>query len=88
VAGWLAGLARRARPARRYAVLAGAALAAGLLVVHPLGVAGLVGRAGLSLPAALAADLAFVPGDVVKALVAAGVATGVLRAFPGLLRER
>jgi biotin transport system substrate-specific component len=87
-AGALGGLARRVAPRWRFAVLAGAALAAGLLVIHPAGVVGLVVRAGLSLPAAVAADLAFVPGDAVKALVAAAVAVGVLRAFPGLLRER
>ncbi len=87
-AGALGGLARRVRPARRYAALAGAALVAGLLVIHPLGIAGLVARAGLSWPTAVAADLVFLPGDALKALVAAGVAAGVLRAFPALLRER
>jgi biotin transport system substrate-specific component len=88
VAGALAGPARRVAPRWRLAVLVGAALAAGLLVVHPLGIAGLVLRAGLPLPAAVAADLVFVPGDAVKAVVAAAVAVGVLRAFPALLRER
>ncbi len=88
VAGALGGLARRVAPRWRFPVLAGAALSAGLLVIHPAGVVGLVVRAGLSLAAAVAADLAFVPGDAVKALVAAAVAVGVLRAFPGLLRER
>lgn len=87
-AGALGGLARRVRPAWRYAALAGAALVAGLLVIHPLGIAGLVARAGLSWPTAVAADLVFLPGDALKALVAAGVAAGVLRAFPALLRER
>lgn len=88
VAGALAGMARRVAPRWRLAVLAGAALVAGLLVVHPLGIAGLVLRAGLPLPAAVVADLVFVPGDALKAVVAAGVAVGVLRAFPALLRER
>ncbi len=88
VAGALAGVARRVAPRWRFAVLAGAALVAGLLVVHPLGIAGLVLRAGLPLPAALVADLVFVPGDALKAVVAAAVAVGVLRAFPALLRER
>lgn len=88
VAGALAGLARRVAPRWRFPVLAGAALAGGLLVVHPIGVAGLVVRAGLPLRAAVAADLVFVPGDVAKALVAAAVAVGVLRAFPSLLRDR
>lgn len=88
VAGALAGMARRVAPRWRLAVLAGAALVAGLLVVHPLGIAGLVLRAGLPLPAAVVADLVFVPGDALKAVVAAAVAVGVLRAFPALLRER
>lgn len=88
VAGAVARLAWRVRPRWRFAVLAAGGLAAGLLVVHPAGIAGLVVRAGMTPAAALAADLAFVPGDVVKALVAAAVAAGVLRAFPELLRER
>lgn len=88
VAGWLGGLARRVGTRHRFAVLTGAALVAGLLVIHPLGVAGLVLRAGLPLPAALAADLVFAPGDAIKAVVAAMVALGVLRAFPALLRDR
>lgn len=88
VAGALGGLARRVRPRWRFAVLAGAGLVAGLLVVHPLGIAGLALRAGLPLHAAVAADAVFVPGDAVKAVVAAMVAAGVLRAFPALLRER
>jgi biotin transport system substrate-specific component len=88
VAGALAGLARRFAPRWRPAVLAGAALVAGLLVVHPLGIAGLMARLGLPLRAAVVADLVYVPGDIVKALVAAAVTVGVLRAFPSLLRER
>ena len=88
VAGALAGGAARVRPGRRYGVLAVAALASSLLVVHPLGIAGLMWRAGLSPRAAVLADLPFVPGDVAKALLAAGVAVAVLRAFPDLLRER
>ena len=88
VAGALGGFARRVAPRWRFAVLAAAALVAGLLVVHPLGIAGLAVRAGLPWRAALAGDLVFAPGDVAKALVAAAVAAGVLRAFPSLLRAR
>ncbi|HEY0119017.1 MAG TPA: biotin transporter BioY, partial [Cellulomonas sp.] len=60
----------------------GAALVAGLLVLHPIGVAGLVVRARMSWHAAFAADLIFVPGDVVKAVLAAGLAAGMWRAGP------
>lgn len=88
VAGWLGGLARRVGPRWRFAALAGSALVAGLLVIHPLGIAGLVVRAGLPPAAAVAADLVFAPGDAVKAVVAGTVALGVLRAFPALLHDR
>ena len=82
VAGALGGLARRVPARWRFAVLVGAALVAGLLVLHPIGVAGLVARTGMGWHAALAADLVFVPGDVVKAVLAAALAAGTWRAVP------
>lgn len=62
-----------------------ASLVAGLLVVHPLGIAGLMANAKLPFAKALSVDLAFVPGDIAKALLAALVATAVHRAFPSIL---
>ena len=86
VAGALGDLARRVPARWRFAVLAGAALVAGLLVLHPIGVAGLVARTGMGWHAAVAADLVFVPGDVVKALLAAGFAAGTWHAAPARAR--
>lgn len=86
VAGALGGLAGRVPTRWRFALLVGAALVAGLLVLHPIGVAGLVARTGMSWHAAFAADLVFVPGDVVKAVLAAGLAAGTWRAAPARAR--
>lgn len=89
---WLAGsLATRAqhlRPGVRYWALFGSAMAGSLLFIHTLGIAGLVLRGGMSLPAAIVFDAGFLPGDIIKNLFAALVATAIFRAFPDLLRNR
>ena len=79
---------RRTRPSRWVPLMFGATLATTLLVVHPLGVAGLVLNAKLSLSAAVAADLPFLPGDLLKGFVAAVAAAAVHRAFPDVLAHR
>ena len=85
VAGLLAGVVlRRARRAR-FVFLFAAGLATSFLVVHPAGIAGLMINADLPFPAALAADMAFWPGDVVKNLLAGAVAVSVFKAFPRLV---
>ena len=60
----------------------------GIVLLHLLGIAGLVLRTDLSPYAAVKADLLFVPGDAIKAVLAAVVAAGVHAAYPGLLPER
>jgi biotin transport system substrate-specific component len=60
----------------------------GILVLYVFGTAGVALVAHLSLPHALAANLIFLPGDVVKAVLAAVVARGVHSAMPGLLPTR
>ena len=60
----------------------------GIVLLHLLGIAGLVLRTDLSPYAAVKADLLFVPGDAIKAVLAAVVAGGVHAAYPGLLPER
>jgi biotin transport system substrate-specific component len=66
--------------------------AAGLLssavFIHTLGIAGLVLRADLTWAQAFDVDKVFWPGDVVKNIAMALVATAVHRAFPDLLGRR
>lgn len=80
----LAGPNRRARYLRLF--LSG--FGASVLVIHPAGILGLMLVAQMSLNAAIATDLIFWPGDVVKNLVAAAIAVAVHKAFPALLAAR
>lgn len=75
---------RRWLPAR----LSLAGIIASLLVIHPAGIVGLMVNARLSFSKALAVDLAFVPGDIAKAVLAGLVAAAVRRAFPALVAPR
>jgi biotin transport system substrate-specific component len=58
---------------------------AGLVVNHLGGLLGLVLRFDLTWTEAVVADLPYVPGDLVKVVAVALVATAVHRAFPDLL---
>jgi biotin transport system substrate-specific component len=61
----------------------------GILALYVLGMTGLMVFGDLALDAAFTALWLFVPGDLVKAALAAAVAAGVHRGYPGLLvRER
>ena len=57
----------------------------GVVALYPLGILGLMALGGLSVSEAAAAVGVFIPGDLVKAVVAAFVAAGVHRGYPGLL---
>ncbi|MET4061392.1 biotin transport system substrate-specific component [Arthrobacter sp. UYP6] len=78
---------RRTRRAR-FPLLFAAAMAASFIFVHPMGIAGLMINAKLEFPAALVADMAFWPGDVLKNLLAAAVGVSVFTAFPRLAAPR
>lgn len=80
----LAGPSRRAR----FLWLFLSGFGASVLVIHPAGILGLMLVAQMSLNAAIATDLIFWPGDVVKNLVAAAIAVAVHKAFPALLATR
>jgi biotin transport system substrate-specific component len=54
-------------------------------VLYACGIAGLALVAGMSVQGASVASWVFVPGDLVKAVLAAVVARGVHAAYPGLL---
>ena len=71
--------------AGRTAAFAGAVLVATVAVIYPLGIAGLHFVGGLDWDKAFAANLVYVPGDIVKCVVAAVVAVAVPKAFPDLM---
>ena len=62
-------------------------LGGGIVALYPLGILGMMVMGDLSVTEAAAASGVFVPGDVVKAVLAALVAVGVHRGYPGLLDE-
>ena len=68
--------------------LALSAIVGGILVVHPLGILGLMVNAKLSLAKAFGVDLVFLPGDLAKVAIATAVAAVVHKAFPVLLAAR
>lgn len=63
-------------------------IAGGILVMYAFGLLGIMMVGGLSLTAALAAVVVFIPGDIAKAIVTALVAKPVHAAYPGLLPMR
>lgn len=87
VVGLLAQLVLH-RNLRRRGLWLFAATFGGLLATHVLGICGMMVNGQLALPAALAADLPFVPGDIAKNLLAVLVALSVHRAFPDVLVRR
>jgi biotin transport system substrate-specific component len=64
-----------------------AAAMAGTVVIHAFGIAGFVFK-GMALPAAVGADLIYLPGDILKNVVAVAIALSLHRAFPDLLVRR
>lgn len=92
LAAWLIGFIVERLPRRKIAtsipLIFMAGLVANLVFVHTLGPLGLAWRAEMGIGAAFLFDLAFWPGDLVKTLIVAIVATAVHRAFPALLPRR
>ena len=92
--GWVPGawvIGRLVRPGvGRAAIVHGvlANVAGGILVVYALGIPVLAARAGLSVTAAGRSSLVFVPGDLLKAVLAAVVAGAVHRGYPVLIGRR
>lgn len=85
VIGWLS-----ARMLPRYRVVPGVAInvLGGIVVLYAFGIAGMLLRTDLTFWAALSANVTFLPGDLLKAVVAAVVAAQVHRAYPGLISSR
>jgi biotin transport system substrate-specific component len=83
VIGLIAFRDGRFKPSRAFV----AAVVGGIGVVYAIGVPVLAVRAGLDLgEAARVGGLIFLPGDLIKAVLATLIATAVHRAYPGLVR--
>jgi biotin transport system substrate-specific component len=65
-----------------------ATMVGGIGVLYVFGISGMMWRADLGFDAAWKAALVYLPGDLVKAVLAAFVARGVHAGYPGLLRPR
>lgn len=65
-----------------------AALVGGLVVVNILGIIGMWIMLDLSLGGAILAAAPFMPGDIIKAVIAGGITQGLARARPGLASLR
>ena len=72
----------------RALVVFACSLAASILVIHPMGIAGLMIVLDLSLQEAFKIDVIYWAGDVLKTAGVALIAAEVHRAFPQLLRGR
>lgn len=59
----------------------------GLLIQYSCGAAGLMLRADMPLQEAIAAQLTFVPGGIIKLVIIIAAATGVHSAFPDIMAE-
>ena len=74
--------------ATQFTLVFTAGLLSSFLFVHTLGPLNLAWRADLSLKEAFVYDTAYFPGDILKNVVMAFVATAVHRAFPDLAARR
>ncbi|MFD8250010.1 biotin transporter BioY [Nocardia sp. NPDC059691] len=77
-----------ARILPKYPVVLGLLINAvgGLLIIYSFGTVGLLLRTDLGVRAAVTTNFAFIPGDLLKVVVATVVAKGVHRAYPGVIR--
>ncbi len=85
VTGWLT---ERGGAPYRLGWAVAANILGGIVVLYLFGIVGVALALKISLPAAAVANAVFVPGDLLKAVVAALVARGVHAAYPGLLSRR
>lgn len=82
VVGWLS---ERGGSTYRLAWGVVANILGGIVVLYAVGIVGIAAVTGVSVQAATVTTWVFLPGDLVKAVLAALVARGVHAAYPGLL---
>lgn len=88
LAGFLVTRVRRVPTRWLPLAVFGAATAGSLVFTHPIGIAVMGARQGLSATEAVTAGAVFLPGDLIKNALVAIVATAVFRAFPDMLERR
>lgn len=80
--GFIMGRLPRSTPLRAGISAFIASAAGGLVVLHAVGIGGLMWLADMPLSKAVMVDLAFVPGDLIKCAVCAAVVHTVAKALP------
>jgi biotin transport system substrate-specific component len=89
VAAWVVGrLTQLGGTTYRLAWGVAANVLGGIVVMYVFGIAGIALLGDLPVPVAAASVWIFLPGDLVKAVLAAVVARGVHAGYPGLLSAR
>ncbi|WP_115789744.1 biotin transporter BioY [Arthrobacter silvisoli] len=86
--GWLAAVVIRRTVKYRAVFFFAAAMASSIVLVHGLGVLGMMVNGKLDFGKAFLADLVYYPGDIIKNVLAAVIAVSLHKAFPDLLVRR
>ncbi|NQD87312.1 biotin transporter BioY [Paenarthrobacter sp. CM16] len=86
--GYLAAIIIRRTVKFRALWLFGATMVSSIVVIHALGVLGMMVNAKLDFTKAFLADLPFVPGDILKNVLAVVIAMAIHKAFPDVLVRR
>ncbi|BCW45589.1 biotin transporter BioY [Arthrobacter sp. StoSoilB5] len=83
--GYLAALIIRKTIRNRSLLLFAAAMVSSIVLIHGLGVLGMMVNGKLDFTKAFIADLAFYPGDILKNILAVIIAVAIHKAFPDVL---
>lgn len=86
--GYLAALVIRKTVRNRSLLLFAAAMVSSIVLIHGLGVLGMMVNGKLDFTKAFIADLAFYPGDILKNVLAVIIAVAIHKAFPDVLVRR
>jgi len=86
--GWLAAVVIRRTVKYRAVFFFAAAMVSSIVLVHGLGVLGMMVNGKLDFGKAFLADLLYYPGDIIKNVLAAIIAVSLHKAFPDLLVRR
>ncbi len=86
--GYLAGVVIRRTVKHRGLWLFAAAMVSSIVIIHGLGVLGMMLNGKLDFGKAFLADLAFYPGDILKNVLAVVIALAIHKAFPDVLVRR